>query len=309
MLLLCFLTGPPLVKAFIITLLLLGGAFLAYDRFLTPPESRIVFKEQGSKAAPAAAPAGPIGDVAPLQDTMKPTVPSASKATPAEVVDPTAFKEPHIDSMETLTKNWTFIPRTAFPRPVKLSTDVEVKMSVGSSRLAAGSSVIAIAFENGTLVVTPTEGSTARGQVPLDGTDFKAQIAEGYERWKTWKLDAAKKAWEDRNRATAMASAKAGVDMSNAVAAGGQPVQNADGSYNLLLASIRSGQVNDIRPEKIRKWGKASQEMIEGKVSWLVLVDYESMTIFGPMDTQARATVQGGKVVSWNYTGSGEEVP
>jgi len=302
--------GASSVKAFFITLLLLGGAFLAYDRFFTPPAQRIVFKDGSPAPAPVSAPAPTIGDVAPLNDTMQPKAAGTAKAgTPSVAVDPNAFAPPQVESVEALTKNWTFIPRTAFPRPVKLSADVEMKMSVGSSRMAAGSSVIAIGFENGMLVVTPTEGSTARGQVPLDGTDFKSQIAAGYARWKTWKIDAAKKAWEDRKRATAVASAKAGVDMSNAISAGGQPVQNPDGSYNLLLASIHTGQVTDIRPEKVRKWGKAYQEMVDGKMSWLVNVDYESMTIFGPMDTQARATIQGGKVVSWNFTGSGEEVP
>ncbi|MCB1210770.1 MAG: hypothetical protein KDK97_15720, partial [Verrucomicrobiales bacterium] len=130
------------MKAFFITLFILGAAFLAYDCFLTPPADRIIFKKITPAAAPVAAPAAPIGDVAPLEDTMKPKAAGTAKAgTPTVAVDPNAFTPPHLDSVETLTKNWTFIPRTACPRPVRLGTDVEMKMSVGSSRMAAGSSV------------------------------------------------------------------------------------------------------------------------------------------------------------------------
>lgn len=298
------------MKAFIITLLLIAAGFLAYDRFLTPPDQRIVFKPQAAKpAAPQEAP--PPAPVAPLPDSAAPSSSGPAKGTAAAPTAASAdgFVPPRLDDLETLTKDWTFIPSTAFPRSVKLSTDVEMKMSVGSTRMGAGTSVVALAFQNGQLTVSPVEGSTARGMVPLDGTDFKEQIRQGYERWKTAKIEAARIGWAARQQAKAAETARTGVDMSNAVAAGGQPVQNADGSYNLLLASIRTGQVTDIRPEKVHKWSSAYQEMVDGKASWLVNVDYEAMTLFGPMDTQARATIQNGKVVRWNYTGSGEEVP
>jgi endo-alpha-1,4-polygalactosaminidase (GH114 family) len=72
---------------------------------------------------------------------------------------------------------------------------------------------------------------------------------------------------------------------------------------------MKAGQVTEITPTNIKKWGDAQLEKIDEKEYWTIIVDYTTKTMFGDFDTQAQARVFGGKVEKWIYTGSGEVVP
>ncbi len=97
--------------------------------------------------------------------------------------------------------------------------------------------------------------------------------------------------------------------MPEAVERSGAPRRNVDGSYDLLLASMNSGQVTDIRLDRIQRWGVPQARTIDDQSTWTVSVFYQSMTIFGPSDAEAQAHVREGKVIRWIYPGSGEPVP
>jgi len=84
-----------------------------------------------------------------------------------------------------------------------------------------------------------------------------------------------------------------------------KPARDADGTYPLLVASMKSGQVTEIKPDKIKEWGEA--QFADGM--WTVIVKYETQTMFGKFDTEAQAQIKGGQVDKWIYTGSGEVVP
>jgi hypothetical protein len=174
--------------------------------------------------------------------------------------------------------------------------------------MAAGSTAYALAMNAGMLTISPAPASPARAQVALDDTDLKAVLHEGYERFKPLRTAALKKIWE-RKRAMAAGGESVQTSLEGSTDEAGRPKQNADGSYSLLLASMKSGQVTEAKPENIKRWGQPTPQLIDGKNGWAVRVNYEATTIFGPMEVEAQALIIGGKVKGWYYTGSGEEVP
>jgi hypothetical protein len=286
------------MKAFFITILIFVSAFLIYDRFVTPPGRRVIFE---NTPLPSTAPSSPGSRTvysvpAPRMDSPIPTEPAMTAAV---------FVPPQIESLEVLTKNWTVFPPSAFPRQVKLSKPVQLRMTGGSSTLPAGSTAYALAAQANVLIIAPTETSRARGQIFVHDTDMPTQVRESYERWKRGRIDMAQAAWKKLQAAGGPKS----VSMPHAVDASGQPKRNADGSYDLLLASMKSGQVTDIKLNKIQRWGTPQARTLDNQPTWAVSVFYETMAFCGPIDAEAQAHVRDGQVLRWIYPGSGEPVP
>lgn len=302
------------MKSLFITLLILGGAFLAYDYYGLPPGKKIVFKSLNPppkpkvvQATPTPGPevTAPVVAPPPAPEPPKPVV-TAPPPPPAPVV--TAPAAPKAGSIEALTNNWTKIPPTAFPREVKLLQDAEFKMSVGSSKVAAGSKAYALGASQGILTLAPTASSPARAQVPIDGTDLKQVLTVIYDAWQV-KNEAAQRANAARRAQFAAQAATAAAASASEVEPGGKPVRDATGAYPLLLASIKSGQVTEIKPENIQRWQEAVPITVQGKPGWAVKVNFQANTVFGLYESEAQALVADGKVKGWYYTGSGEEVP
>lgn len=318
------------MKSLFFTLLIIAGAFAAYDYFGAPPGQKVIFKSMNAGVPPPAPPAAAQAPVEKRDDTIElprgkpvadtplaPATPASAASTPpapatmvAPVADADGFVPPMFEPLEVLTKGWTFIPPSAFnpPRELKLTKEVEFKLSAGSSKLAAGSKAYALGMTNGLLTVAPAPASPARAQVALDDTDLKTILHEGYERWKPLRAAALKKIWE-RKRSMATGGEPTGTTLAGSTDESGRPRQNADGSYDLILASMRSGQVTEPKPDTMKHWGQPTEQLIEGKNGWAVRVRYEAATIFGPMEVEAQVLIVSGKVKGWYYTGSGEEVP
>lgn len=303
------------MKSLFYTLLILGGAFLAYDYFLAEPGTKIVFKSLNAHA-PAPAPVvvkpaeekttvkeqPPVTSPEPVKPVVVETPPPSTPAPTA--VAPSPAPKTKADSIEVLTSNWTKIPATAFPREVKLLQDAEFKMSVGASKVTAGSTAIALGTVDGVISLAPTATSPARAQLPIDGTDLKARLTDVYEKWKARRAEELKAQAALRQAAPApVASSSADVDSS------GKPVRGEKGTYPLLVASIHRGQVTEIVVENITNWQEPQPATIQGKNGWAVKVNFNANTVFGLQPAEAQALVLDGKVIGWYYTGSGEEVP
>lgn len=304
------------MKSLFYTLLILGGAFAGYDYFLAPPGTKVVFKslnpppkpkvvavappaeETAPKAAQDAPPAPP-----PVVEAPKPMV---SEAPPAP--EPAKPNEPKVDSIEVVTAQWMRIPPTAFPREVKLLQDAEFKMSVGSAKVGAGSRAYALGASQGLVTLAPTATSPARAQLPLEATDLKQQLTAVYDTWRARRVEELKAAAARRQQAQATAAAETS-PAAGMLEGAGKPTRAADGSYPLLLASIKSGQVTEIHPENIQGWQEAQPATVQGKPGWAVKVNFQAKTVFGLYPSEAQALVLNGKVTGWYYVGSGEEVP
>lgn len=306
------------MKSLFVTLLILGGAFLAYDYFLAEPGTKIVFKSLNPPPKPKSAPAAPaapenkpaVAEAPPPTPMPAPARPAVTEEPPAPAPPPVqaAPATPRVDTIEMVTANWTKIPPTAFPREVKLQQDVEFKMSVGSSRVVAGSKAYALGASQGILTLAPTATSPARAQAPIDATDLKPQLTAIYEAWKIKRVEELKAITARKQQMAASAPATA-APSAGEVDPAGKPVRGSDGAYPLLLASMKSGQVTEITPSNIQGWQDPQTTTVEGKPGWAVKVNFEAKTVFGLYPTEAQALVVNGKVKGWYYTGSGEEVP
>ncbi len=317
------------MKSLFLTILIIAAAFTAYDYFVAPPGEKLIFTEMNkglpaeepapavvktepvAPTAPVAAPTtAPAPVAAPVATTPAP-MPAAPTAPAKPVAEANGFTPPSFDPIEKLTGNWLKIPATAFPRQVKLAKATLFKMSVGGSNMAAGSSVFALSASEGMLTLAPAETSTARAVAPIDDTDLKALLNAAYEGWKPLRVAQLRKAYERRLAAAKAPAVVAPTTVAGGpgVDGGGKPVRATDGTYPLLVASVRNNDVTEITLEAITFWGEAVAANVEGKPAWGVPVRFNANTVFGKIEAEAQAIVQNGRVKGWFYTGSGEEVP
>ncbi len=243
---------------------------------------------------------------APVMEAPKPAV---VMETPKPAADPNEFVAPALPTIEETTKNWTVLPKSAFPRQVTIKRDLELSMKIGNSKAAtqvkAGGKMYAVGQDGTNILVSPSDTSPMRGAVAFEDTDLKDVLIQGYERWKITYVETLKKAHAFRLVAAERAKNAPAESKGTAKAVNDKPAKDKDGTYPLLLASMKSGQVTEIKPDIIKEWGEP--QLAEGV--WTVIVKYETQTMFGKFDTEAQAYVKNGAVEKWIYTGSGEVVP
>lgn len=308
------------MKALFITVLIFAALFAGWDYFATPPGQKVIFKalnvaaEEAAPApvleTPAPAETKPSKAVAdtpptPITTTAPPATASTPPATTALKVPTDGFSPPRYDSLDVLSKNWTMIPKSAFPRKVHLRKALPFRMSVGTSTINAGAEVTALGFDTGMLTLAPAATSTARAVAAVDDTDLKSVLNENYERWKILRTEQAKQAYDRR---------LANKDRDDVPTAGGgdpaaTPSRANDGTYPVLVAHLNSGEVNEIKLKNIHGWGDAIATQWEGKPAWSVKVQFDAETVFGLQPAEAQAIISNGRVKGWFYTGSGESVP
>ena len=254
------------LKSFFLTALVLGAAFLAYDYFLAQPGEKMVFKKPAStqqsgagSSAPVAstvATTDPVPQVAPPPVAPVPVTPVPQAAPPPVIAPPivseNAFTPPPIPGVAQATANWTRIPATAFPRQVKLVLPVAFKAAYGSTQMPAGTEVTALAMQNGFLLLAPTPTSPARASVTFDTTDLKATLTTAYNAWREKRIEEARIAWKNRDQTPVASSA-------SKIGADGKPQSNVDGTFPLLLDSMRAGMVTEVTPTSITHWGTPEQ--------------------------------------------------
>jgi hypothetical protein len=125
------------MKALFFTLLFFGAAFAAYDYFGAPVGEKIIFTdlnkaavvvEESAYTLPVPKADEPAREIPHIPQDMpaaakpaetKPVADAPPPAPAGPVTDATGFTPPKYDTLETLTKGWTVIPASAFPRPAK----------------------------------------------------------------------------------------------------------------------------------------------------------------------------------------------
>lgn len=242
----------------------------------------------------------------------KPEMPKAPEPPP---VDPNAFVAPVFPPVDEVTQNWAVVPKGFFntPKQVTMKKDLELKMQMGKATAAttfkAGTKIFVMGQEGPNLVVGASAGSPMRGLVAMDETDFKEVFTAAYEQVKVVQTENARKAHEYRLAAAERAKNAPAAPAGGGSSSNDKPTKAADGTYPLLLASMKSGEVTEIKPDNIKSWSDPTQEKIDGTEYWTVNVKYETQTMFGKFETEAQARIKNGRVEKWVYTGSGEVVP
>ncbi|MDH4477417.1 MAG: hypothetical protein QE274_13170 [Verrucomicrobiaceae bacterium] len=314
------------MKAILVLIIAAALTFLSY-KFVYPPIAAslgidklgkeeptpiVVVAPKPEKTEPIPEAPTPVME-APKPEAPKPEMPVVMAPEPAPTPEPTKPKEgefvpPEFPPIETVVGNWSTIPKSAFPRPVKMNRQFEFKIKIGSgtasSVVPAGRDVIAVAQQGQTLVIAPTPDSTARGEVSMEDTNLKDVLTSTYDKWKVWRLETLRRAHEFKKTAGSRV-----IKSGPTVAGDDKPEKNAEGAYPLLLASMSAGEVTEIKPDNIKEWGEVAREKIDDTDFWTIIVKYETVTMFGKFDTEAQARIKNGKVLKWVYTGSGEVVP
>ncbi len=242
-----------------------------------------------------------------MKPEPKPEVAVAPPPPPPPPPKPSAdeFVPPTFEPIESLTKNWTSLPPSVFPREIVLSQELEVKGSVGATKIPSGSKAFAIGMDGGQLVLAPSPQSPFRGTLAMDATNFKAVVSEAYARGNAAKIEAARKAWE--------AKLEAAKNPKKAAAKGplrdDKPIQDKDGSYPILVDSMKASEVTEVKMDNIKKWGDVKRETVGGQEYWVVGLVFEATTPFGKFEQDAKALVKNQRVAKWIYAGSGEVIP
>lgn len=275
-----------------VSMILAGALFLYESSPLSQEEKRAKIKAIASAMWESVA--GALREQSP--DSTQP--PAVAGDVPLDV------DEPKVETLEELTKNWTVIPPSAFPRQVKLLREAVFKSAAGSSKLPAGTAVVALACDKGVLNLAPEESSPVRGMARVSDTDLKTQFHESYSKWAAMRADALRQQAQNRRQPEVGPA-----DVPGEIDETGKPVRSADGTYPVLLASMKSGQVTDITPKKIKMWGTPQLATMEGKPTWVIDVNYDTIVFCGPLEARAQAHIRDGRVIRWVYPGSGEQVP
>ena len=253
------------------------------------------------------------------------------------LVDPIEEKYPmpEFQPIEQLVGNWKQIPPSAFPRKVTLKAKAKYIFAggAGSSTAPAGAKTFAISLSGEKLVITPNTQSKVRGTISIDDTDYKEILGEEYEKYKQRKK---KEVYARRVRAREIAESEVELaqetssnntsqsrpnqvtsiskipkdqlsDYENEI--GEMPEADNDGRVPIMVSSIRSGAVSEIRLDEISYWGPIRYEIVDNRAYWTATVNYKTTSLFGTFPTEAMALMRNGKVENWLYTGSLEEVP
>ena len=253
------------------------------------------------------------------------------------LVDPIEEKYPmpEFQPIEELVGNWRQIPPSAFPRKVTLKAKAKYIFAggAGSSTAPAGANTFAISLSGENLVITPNTQSNVRGTISIDDTDYKEILGEEYEKYKQRKK---KEVYARRVRAREIAESEVELaqetssnntsqsrpnqvtsiskipkdqlsDYENEI--GEMPEADNDGRVPIMVSSIRSGAVSEIRLDEISYWGPIRYEIVDNRAYWTATVNYKTTSLFGTFPTEAMALMRNGKVENWLYTGSLEEVP
>ncbi len=83
---------------------------------------------------------------------------------------------------------------------------------------------------------------------------------------------------------------------------------SADDIVKLMQESIRSGQIKEFTFDQVIGWKAGEEEEMDGEKYQIGLAAYKAETIFGVKNIQAKAMIQGGKVIRWIWPTSGLEI-
>ena len=263
--------------------------------------------------------------------------PDPIKNSEPDKTDPIEEKYPIPDfkPIEELVGNWKKIPASAFPRQVTLKAKAKYIFAggAGSSTAPAGGKTFAISLSGDKLVITPNKQSNVRGTISINDTNYKEILGDEYEKYKQRKK---REIYAQRERArtiaateveTTQTTSSANINESQASRVtsisriskeklsdyeneiGKMPEAENDGRVPIMMRSIRSGDVSEIRLNEISYWGPIRYEIVDNRAYWTATVNYKTTSLFGTFPTEAMALMRNGKVENWLYTGSLEEVP
>lgn len=188
------------------------------------------------------------------------------------------------------------IPSDRLPTKVLLKAEAELADSASDLKVkvSAGSQINLIRLEGANVIISPGAGSF-EGIIPIEQTDLMEQLA----------------AMRDTPPPAEPTPAPAPApeptpepepEPEPATAGSGDPVA-------VMKASIQAGEIKEFSFDQVLEWQPGEgTETIDGQVYQTGIASYKAETVFGVKTIQAKALIQGGKVVRWLWPKSGMEI-
>ena len=200
------------------------------------------------------------------------------------------------------------IPSDRLPAKVMLKAEAELADSASDLKVkvSAGSQINLIRLEGENVIISPGAGSF-EGKIPIDQTDLMEQLAampdtpppaeptpEPAPEPAPASEPEPTPAPEPEPEPTPAPEA--------ATAGSGDPVA-------IMKASIQAGEIKEFSFDQVLEWQPGEgTETIDGQGYQTGIASYKAETVFGVKTIQAKALIQGGKVVRWLWPKSGMEI-
>jgi hypothetical protein len=202
------------------------------------------------------------------------------------------------------------IPSDRLPAKVMLKAEAELVDSASDLKVkvSAGSQINLIRLEGANVIISPGAGSF-EGEIPIDQTDLMEQLAampdtpppaEPTPEPAPEPTPAPEP--EPTPEPTPAPEPEPTPEPEAAAAGSGDPVA-------IMKASIQAGEIKEFSFDQVLEWQPGEgTETIDGQGYQTGIASYKAETVFGVKTIQAKALIQGGKVVRWLWPKSGMEI-
>jgi len=210
------------------------------------------------------------------------------------------------------------IPSDRLPAKVMLKAEAELVDSASDLKVkvSAGSQINLIRLEGANVIISPGAGSF-EGKMPIDQTDLMEQLAAmpdtpppaeptpepTPEPTQEPAPEPTPAPEPEPTPAPEPEPTPEPTPEPEAAAAGsGDPVA-------IMKASIQAGEIKEFSFDQVLEWQPGEgTETIDGQGYQTGIASYKAETVFGVKTIQAKALIQGGKVVRWLWPKSGMEI-
>jgi hypothetical protein len=195
------------------------------------------------------------------------------------------------------------IPSDRLPAKVMLKAEAELVDSASDLKVkvSAGSQINLIRLEGANVIISPGAGSF-EGKIPIDQTDLMEQLAA--------LPDTPPPAEPTPEPAPEPAPAPPEPEPEPTPAPEPEPAAAGSGDpVAIMKASIQAGEIKEFSFDQVLEWQPGEgMETIDGIGYLTGIASYKAETVFGVKTIQAKALIQGGKVVRWLWPKSGMEI-
>ena len=242
--------------------------------------------------------------------TKMEVAPAPAGASPSEIEESVMalYPDPVIPPLVEMVNDWNFIPERAFPRKLVLREAVDFELVrdgkvIGKRGVTPGSPIIAKAYSEMRVKISPENSDLMVAIVPIDATSLKESIQKGYDAFvadSIKRVEAQREAEKKR-----IANMKADAAEREKLLAGW--TDGSDSVFDPMKVSLSNGDLKGLGLEDALRWYWLGKEEIGGTPYETGLVGIQVETIFGVFSTEWKALIWDGKVAKWVDPVTGEE--
>jgi hypothetical protein len=215
------------------------------------------------------------------------------------------------------------IPADRLPAKVLLKAEVEIVDAASDLRMKvpAGNKMNLVRLEGANVIISPGAGPF-EGSVPIEQTDLMEQLAAMPETPSPTPVPTPEPAPEPTPELVPTPEPAPAPEPTPEPAPAPEPTPEPTpvpeptpapvGSGDpvaIMKASIQAGEIKEFSFDQVLEWvaGEGS-ETIDGQTYQTGIASYKAETVFGVKTIQAKALIQGDKVVRWLWPKSGMEI-